>query len=647
MPIFLLALYIQPVAAANKDVEILFAIENQAQPPKDFKSTFLFGGDDLPHTYSATVPFEKYQQMKASESYLYVEQNSPISVARITSEDPYFTRDDEDTDKQWYLEKIDLARAWDYGTGSKNVTVAIIDTGIHSSHVELDDRRVIYGFDITTNRPIQSYTDSDDNGHGTAVAGLIGAITNNKRGIAGVNWNVNLMPVKALKADGTGSISTVAAGIIWAADNGADIINLSLGGTGFGNDQTLYNAIIHAYKAGAIIVSAAGNDLAEHGNNLDESPVYPVCADGGDNMIIGVAATDEEDKKADFSNYGRNCIDIMAPGKRILTTAYLPSDPSNNVLIYGSGTSLAAPLVSGVAALLKANRPELTNSQIKSIILNTADNIDDLNQTSCMGLSCNGFLGRGRLNALSALEPQPILDGSLIRDNSSQKVYLVSGGKKSLVTDFVLKQRQYPSSVIGTEVGNQLSKYNTVDPLAPPEGILAKSENNPTVYYIHQEEKHALTYLVFQSRKFNFADVKVGSRIDIDSIPEGEWYWPPDGVLVLVQNDSTVYMMEDGVKRPVTYNVFIQRRLSFANVVKVTQQEFTHIPKAPDSYWLAPLDNTLLKSENSDTVYLVVDGAKRPLTPEAFITRKLQYGNIKSIPQSELDVISTGPTLYN
>ncbi|MBX4187914.1 MAG: S8 family serine peptidase [Candidatus Doudnabacteria bacterium] len=644
MPVFL---SVPAKAEADTKIFINFAVKKDYDIA-DLNLTnekFLFGGEDLPDTYQIEAKSSELVRLRNNSNIIYAIQDSELVASRILTNDDYFTTDINETSKQWYLPRIKIPDAWVFGTGTDETTVAIIDTGIHASHVELVDRRVKEGYDVMLSKPIPRNSDSDDNGHGTAVAGVIGGITNNGKGIAGINWDVSLIPVKALDSTGKGSISSISQAIVWAADNGADIINLSVGGNGFGNDQTLNNAVVHAYNKGSVIVAAAGNDLSEHGINLDLSPVYPICADGGDNMVIGVAASDYQDKKAEFSNYGINCVDIIAPGKRILTTTYLPERPSNNTLIYGSGTSLAAPIVSGVAALLKSNNRSLTNEQIKSIILSSTDNIDAVNPNSCSGLSCNGYLGKGRINAYSVLSPQPLLNGTFIREKKSGLVYQVSSGKKRLVYDFVLQQRNFTPANIVTENHNQLRNLETDFPLPPLSGTLIKGDKSATVYFIDGELKRPLTYLVFQSRNFKFSDVKVLPENQIETLPSGEWYWPPDNVMVLVKDDPTVYVMHNGVKRPVTYFVFNQRRLSFASVVRVTQEEFMHIPRAPDVYWLPPLDNTLVKATDSDPVYIIQEGAKRPISGEIFRARNLKFSDIKVLPQTEIDVILSGPVL--
>lgn len=665
MPIFLLAYLINPamVMAQYSDqeqMEILFALNDDSQLPKiveqyglsHVKNIFGNPNQGLPMTYSGSVSVNTYPSLVRESKLLYAEQNhklqsSQLTVSQIvTPNDPFFTLDDKNEDRQWYLSKIKLPDAWAYGKGSADVRVAIVDTGIHASHLDLNDGRIVEGYDTTTSKAIPAYSNSDDNGHGTAVAGVIGAIPNNAKGIAGINWNISIVPVKALLADGTGTITSVAQAIVWAADHDVDIINLSLGGPGFGNDQTLNNSIIYAYGKGSLIVSAAGNDLADQGINLDTNPVYPICSDGGSNMVIGVAASDVNDRKASFSNFSINCVDIVAPGKKILTTAFIPSDPADNILIYGSGTSLATPVVSGVAALIKANNPTMTNTEIKNIILRTADNIDALNQNNCLGSSCNGFLGKGRINALSSLSPQPLLDGTLVRQSSTNLIYFISGGKKRLVSNFVLTQRGYSTGDVLSESGTQLSSLPTGIPLPPFEGTLIKSQTDPTVYVINQEVKRPLTFLVFQSRAYSFANVITMPDPDVISVPTGEWYWPPDGTMVLVKGNPTVFVMFEGVARPTTYFVFQQRRLSFAKVVAVSKDEFSHIPRPKDAFWLPPMEGTLIKPDSDPTVFVIEQGLRHPVSYEAFVARKYKFSDIKTLPVAEVLVIQLG-SIYN
>jgi hypothetical protein len=576
-----------------------------------------------------------------SQADQIVETERQVLAININATDPFYTTNASDIDKQWYLSKIKISQAWEHSTGSSNVVVAIIDTGIHASHIELNDGRVIAGYNSITKTPIPANSNSDDNGHGTAVAGVIGAIPNNAKGIVGINWKVSLMPIKALSADGTGGLSAVTDGIIWATDHGANIINLSLGGIGFDADLGLSSAITYAYERGVLIVAAAGNDLADEGINLDKSPVYPICGDNGKNMVLGVAATNVNDLKANFSNFGHNCVDITAPGERILTTAFLPTDPANNVLIYGSGTSLATPVVSGVAALLKASNPNLSNVEIRTTLMKTADNIDALNTTRCLHGSCNGFLGSGRINALTSMAPQPIGNNTLVRETGTGHIYLVVNNIKRFVSSFVFSSWKFDLSTVVSEANNQLKNFATGAPLLPVDGTLVKSANNAQVYIINQELKRPLTLFVFNSRGLRFADIKILPESELSTYSTGNWYWPPDRTLVLVDGSPLVYVMDNEVRRPTTYFVFTQRRLSFSKVVRITLDEFSHIPVPNDQYWLPPLDGTLIKSDSHPAIYLIENGTRKLLSYETFIARNYKFSNVKSLPQSEVEIIAS------
>ncbi len=631
--------------AAEAQTLAIHAVFSLAAPANLSELEFDFGLKAQPvfgNVYKSDASVQTYQALAKDPRIGFIEQDQTVQAVTTAAADPFFTLDGTQEDRQWYLPKIKIPEAWDYTQGSASTIVAIIDTGIHSSHVELNDGRVIEGFNTLTNISIASGSNSDDNGHGTAVAGVIGAIANNRRGISGINWNVKLMPIKALKADGTGDISSVAAGIVWAADHGANVINLSLGGQGFGPNQALAQAVTYAYNKGALLVAAAGNDLSDHGLNIDNTVVYPICADQNLNMILGVAATDVNDQKASFSNYGSQCVDISAPGKRIITSAFLPSDPSDTVLIYGSGTSLATPIVAAVAALVKSNNPNLSNVEIRDLLMRTADNIDSLNQSLCNGGSCTGLLGRGRINAQAALTPTPIAEGAMLREVSTGNIYLITGSNKRLVSPFVFTQRGFSLSSVMSDSNNQLINFTTITPLPPLEGTLIKAETDATVYVINQELKRPLTFLVFVSRAYSFANVKTLPDAEVAGFATGDWYWPPDGTLVLVKGNPLVYVMNQGVRRPVTFFVFKQRGLSFTKVIAVTDDEFSHVPLPPDNYWLAPLDGTLVKSDADPAVYVIENAAKHVLSAEAFAARGYKFSQIKSLPQAEMDVIASG-----
>ncbi len=339
-----------------------------------------------------------------------------------------FFPDDTYYYNQWYLEKIRANDAWEKINSSPNIVIAIIDSGIQISHPDLsgniffnkneipdngidDDHNGfiddVNGWDFVANVPDPSPKFSGDYNesgisHGTMVAGIIGASGNNDLGVAGVTWKSKIMALKALDDSGSGRMGDVIRAIDYATKNGADIINLSFTGTSY--SEGLKEALERAYRAGVIVVAAAGNDQSEnHGVNIDKTPLYPACYEGdnGENLVIGVGATDTMDQKAVFSSYGANCIDISAPGVSFFSTAtynpYVGEEYNQYYTGYWSGTSMATPLVSGTLALIKEANPNLSRDEITNILLRSTDNINNLNPDYI------GRLGVGRLNMFGAV----------------------------------------------------------------------------------------------------------------------------------------------------------------------------------------------------------------------------------------------------
>lgn len=293
---------------------------------------------------------------------------------------------------QWGLLKIQSPKAWDVETGDSSVIIAILDTGVNTKHPDLEAHIWVNEDEVPNNSLDDDYNGFvddihgwnflynnnqplDSSGHGTSVAGIVAAVTNNHIGIAGVDWGAKIMALRVLKNNGQGLYSDIAEAIVYAADNGARVINLSLGAYFY--SQVLEEAISYAYPT-SVMVGAAGND-----NN--DVPFYPAYF----YKVLAVAATEYEDRKCEFSNYG-NWIDLSAPGVGIWTTDL-------NGYRGFTGTSAAAPFVSGVAALISSYESGLYAGTIMNKIINTADSIDSLNPFYI------GKLGSGRLNAYSAL----------------------------------------------------------------------------------------------------------------------------------------------------------------------------------------------------------------------------------------------------
>lgn len=261
---------------------------------------------------------------------------------------------------QWNLPVIGTEEGWSITRGKENIEIAIVDTGVDLDHPELRNR-LVEGYNVLN----ENNAPDDDNGHGTHVAGIIASETNNQEGIAGMTWFNKIMPVKAMGAKGYGTTFDIAKGIVWAVDHGADIINLSLGN--YQPSKVLEEAVQYAYSRNVVMVSAAGNDGSSQ-------PTYPSAYP----EVMSVAAVDYDGRRASFSNYG-DYIDIAAPG------VYIPSTYFNNQYAALSGTSMAAPHVAGLAALIKSANPELTNTQIMNIIKHSAIDLGEQGKDNDFG----------------------------------------------------------------------------------------------------------------------------------------------------------------------------------------------------------------------------------------------------------------------
>jgi subtilisin family serine protease len=341
--------------------------------------------------------------------------------ASITPNDLYFSN-------QWYLSKIKADSAWDKVSESPDTVIAVIDSGVQINHPDLRDNiwkneaeipgdgldndkngfiDDVNGWDFSSNVPDPSPKFSDGwteagVSHGTMVAGIIAARGNNGKGVAGVTWRAKIMALKALNDKGEGRVSDVIRAIDYAVNNGADIINLSF--VSFNYSYGLQEAITRAHNAGVMIVAAAGNEQAAgDGYNIDKTKIYPACYDGnlvGENMVIGVAATDALDQKTKFSSYGFSCVDLAAPGISFFNTVTGDSRTGNTKYYdgYWSGTSMAAPLVTATLALIQQANPELSRRETVNILFASTDNISKLNPDYL------GQLGNGRLNVNRAVE---------------------------------------------------------------------------------------------------------------------------------------------------------------------------------------------------------------------------------------------------
>lgn len=362
---------------------------------------------------------------------------------------------------QWALPRIGFTpkgtgtSAWDVETGeTRPVIVAVIDTGIDYYHPDLRPESIWhnpspnkpgqdpnhYDHDIIGwNFVDQSNNPWDNDGHGTFVAGIIAAAANNGTGIAGLNWGVKIMPLKVMDSFGRGRGFNVARAIVYAVDHGARIINLSLDEEHLTKTEEL--AVDYAFKKGALIVVAAGNQGA---NTEGTAPVSLP-------HVLAVAALDQDDKRAPFSNWGTH-IKLAAPGVDILslrarrTDLILMSGAPNYTAgsafvgpdaqyLRASGTSFSAPMVAAVASLIWAKFPALTNVHVERMLLESADDVEEP--------GWDNFTGAGRLNAVAAMKADP---DYFLTAKISQVTPTKVAGKTAI-------------QVSGTAVGSRLASY--------------------------------------------------------------------------------------------------------------------------------------------------------------------------------------------
>lgn len=370
--------------------------------------------------------------------------------------------------EQWAFADLGVYQAWDYFTGSTDVVVAIIDNGFDTFHPDLrnnlwqnkkeirnnqidDDENGyiddVYGWNFLDNnndpRPsVLGLADSEKKealfNHGTLVAGIIGAVGNNKLGISGINWRVKLMNLKVVGNDGIGSMSALTEAIYYAVDNGADIINISM--VGPDEDGKVVEAIKYAYEQGVVIIAAGGNNYF----SLNDEPLYPVCADKDEkeNWVLGVSAISESHHLAMFSNIGSDCIDITAPGVNITST--IRFSPTNGLTeMYSgnwSGTSFAAPMVSGAAALIKGIHPEWGPKEIYDILLQTVHHTPNQDEVIYANLFGSGLLQIDKaVNKAQSIKKKIFSVPALLESNTGHVKKLIAEKFAEKITKIFLK----------------------------------------------------------------------------------------------------------------------------------------------------------------------------------------------------------------
>ncbi|ALP38367.1 serine protease [Paenibacillus sp. IHB B 3084] len=343
------------------------AADLNCEPGRKLGYTYVFHSNNMNFKELKQYFSQKWNPVYAEPHYMYLtNEKKPVKASDVSiPNDLLFSR------YQWNLPATETNRGWALSKGSKNVVVAVVDTGVDMDHPDLKGQ-ILPGHNVVSPKE-KPY---DDVGHGTHVAGIISALVNNGEGVAGMTWYNKVMPVKVLDQSGSGTTYSVAEGIIWAADHGAKVINLSLGN--YAQAEFLHDAIKYAYDKDVVLVAATGNDNTER-------PGYPAAYP----EVFAVSATDASMHRASFSNYG-DYVDVMAPGASIASTY-----PGNQYAAL-SGTSMASPHVSALAALVRSINPDLTNKEVM-----------DLMRHSVIDLGTPGhdkYFGYGQIDVYKALK---------------------------------------------------------------------------------------------------------------------------------------------------------------------------------------------------------------------------------------------------
>lgn len=411
-------------------------------------------------------------ECEADANILYTEPNYIYHTFRVP-DDPRYP-------DMYNMPIIDAPQAWDQQTGGKSVIVGVIDTGMDYEHADLkanvwhntgetgngkennnidDDGNGyvddFHGWDFVAN----DNDPFDDNQHGTHVSGTIGAVGNNGIGVVGVNWVASIMPLKFLNAQGSGQLDDAISAILYAVDMGAKVLSNSWGGGGF--SQALEDAIKYANDHGVLFVAAAGNES----NNNDSFPAYPASYQL-DN-VISVASSTSNDGLSSFSNYGITTVHLAAPGSSILST--LPRD------LYGylSGTSMATPHVSGAAALVWTQFPNLNMRQVRIRVIGGVD---------VKPAFVDKVMSGGRLNVYNSLSTNPIIanttplgntldeagpyvvESDVLDDTGLQDVsltYQVAGQQAVTVAMTAMGNDHYRGEIPGQTLGSTITYFVT------------------------------------------------------------------------------------------------------------------------------------------------------------------------------------------
>ncbi|MEY2986123.1 MAG: hypothetical protein RJB24_352 [Candidatus Parcubacteria bacterium] len=562
-----------------------------------------------------------YEEQLADNFYL-VDKND-IKQSCVVKSTPdqriYLAANDTDYASQWSLRNtgqsilgqsgisgidIDFNNAYPKisNTSKGNTKVAVIDTGV-SIIPELSGQ-VVSGYNFINN----SSNSIDDNGHGTFVSSIIASKINNNSGIAGVNDNVNIIPIKVLDSEGKGFLSDLIKGIQYAIDQNANIINLSLASTSF--DPVLNNIIESAYQRGIIVVAAAGNS----GNNITSPSVSPLNNDGNKNWVIGVGAIDNKNNRPYYSNYGLG-IDVVAPGDKIL------GYNNNNNLEYRSGTSMASAVVAGVLSVWRDYYGSLNTDEAHNLINSTSKS--------------------GKLISMdNAMIRRSYPNGSLIRTSNSGVYVVKQGVKRPIIDPIIFLSYYYKWQDIVVISDSSFNSIPTGEAMPLREGFLIADRDK--VYVIEQGMKRPIASpQVFLGLGYKWGNIATPSNAVLNLHPTGSILSDinqiPNGSVVFAEGTGA-YLIENAKKRPFSTPYTYLTRYSWNDLMKIRRDLLDSFPTTTEVY---PQEGSIIRDEGA--VYWVENNTKRPFaSPSAFLGLGLSWGRVIYPPLTVLNSLSRG-----
>jgi subtilisin family serine protease len=535
--------------------------------------------------------------------------------------------DDPEYSNQWGMSKINSEAAWDISQGSSETVIAVIDAGIYTSHPDLDEKLWenpgeipgngldddnngyvddIHGWNI-----IDDNADlSDNTGHGTQVSGVIGAETNNAQGIAGLCWNCKIMVVKVVQSGGTANYSDIAAGVAYAANKGAEVINISLGGNS--DSITLKTAVANAAQT-SLIVAGAGNDNSD-------LPFYPAAYDDD---VLAVAGTTSSDVKVAGSNYGA-WVDVCAPGENIMTTF------ADGTYAQATGTSLASAFASGLAGLLKSQNPSWSTNLLRAHLIKTAVDISGANP---------GFedqLGSGRIDAEAALSTQPVpqIDLLSVKSNGEIDGNPIPGSSVDLtltIKNSYATMKNAAGAISTSDayvtLNNTTTAFGTID------AFQQAANANPFTFEIAASAPpaHTIHFSLLledsqgQSVTIPFTITTQGTTIDVSGVINTDTIWENEKIYhvtdVLYLEENTRLTIEPGTKIIVDPDkkIMIAGEL-IADGTESQEIVFTSSQEEPASGDWGPIE--FLESSE----YAIVDSSLAYVSGSIFRHATIEYG---------------------